>query len=76
MGSSQSKEEVIVAGNSGGQSSQINGMFPAELTGKTIVEIVVLILAAIVILWYCYQRCKKRLEKKIREEIRASQEIA
>lgn len=71
MGSSQTKEEVIVAGNSGGQTATL-GTWPA----KNIIEIVVIILGVVVVLLYCYGKCRKRFEKKIRAEIRASQELA
>lgn len=73
MGSSQSKEEIIVAGNSGGQTNSIS---LGTLSVKNVIEILVIMLAAVVIMLYCYGKCKKRFEKKIRAEIRASQDIA
>ncbi|KAJ8930734.1 hypothetical protein NQ314_016440, partial [Rhamnusium bicolor] len=73
MGNSQTKEEVIVAGNSGGQTNDMEKT--PSFSIKNVIEVVVIMLAVLVVMVFCYGRCKKRLEKKIRTEIRASQEI-
>lgn len=74
MGSTQSKEEVIIAqaGNSGGITNKTASS--PSWTVKEIAEIVVLIMAIIVIFWFCVIRCKAMLRKKIREEISRSRE--
>lgn len=73
MGGTQSKEEVIIAqaGNSGGQTNKTE-----FFSLKTIIEITVIIIAVIITILYCYGRCKKGLLKKVRREIRASQDLA
>lgn len=73
MGSSQTKEEVIIAqaGNSGGNTV---GTGNGSLI-KIAIEIAVMIICCIIMMVYCFGKCKKRLEKKIRAEITRSQEI-
>lgn len=75
MGSNSSKEEkeVIItqAGNSGGISTNIQGKF-------SLVEICVFILVIFMVLvlgYFIWNYCKKRLEKKIRREVTRSQEL-
>lgn len=78
MGKNQSKEvkeEIIIAqaGNSGGSTttqSQSNGVSRWEVAALLIATIIVL-----GVLFYCYRKVKKNLEKKIRTEIRRSQEF-
>lgn len=73
MGSSQSKEEVIIAqaGNSGGVKNNVES---SSWSIKEIAELVVLMMAIIVIFWFCVSRCKATIRKKIREEISKSRE--
>lgn len=70
MGSSQTKEEVIIAqaGNSGNAKGQTH--FSIMDVGFFTVAAVVLV----IILLFCYGKCKKKLERKIREEISRSRE--
>lgn len=72
MGTSQSKEEVIIAqaGNSGGQTNKTD-----FLSIQHMVEIAFLVLGVIAIVAYCLRKCKKLLRKSIQEQIRASQEL-
>jgi hypothetical protein len=72
MGKTQSKEEVIIAqaGNSGGETNGQSGF-----TTKNIMEIVSMLLVLIIIGTYIYEKCKKKLAKKINRQIRASQEL-
>lgn len=74
MGTSQSKEEVIIAqaGNSGGATGATNET--TSLSAKEICEIVVTVLAVLVILAVFIRKCKKILERKIRAEIARSRE--
>lgn len=74
MGTTQSKEEVIIAqaGNSGGQT---NGVSFNAMGVKEIMEMVMIIICIIIILVYCHGKCKKQLEKKVRREIVRSQEL-
>lgn len=77
MGKTQSKEEVIIAqsGNSGGQTSTTS---QENDKGVSRLEVFMwifctIILAALFV--YCCIRIKKGIEKKIRREIRRSQEL-
>lgn len=72
MGKNQSKEEIVIAqaGNSGGQTSDID-----KFTIKNWLEVAVVVLALGVIIAYLYGKCRKRIHKKIRDEIRASQQL-
>lgn len=72
MGSSQSKEEVIIsqAGNSGGQTNAL------QFGIKEVLEIIVVIVCMGVIVGCCYVKCRKWFEKKIRREIIKSQDLA
>lgn len=74
MGSSQSKEEVIIsqAGNSG---SVTNGMFNGVSLGQQILIIVLGGLIVAIIMVFCWFQVKKMLEKKIRREITRSQNL-
>lgn len=65
------REEVIIAqaGNSGGTSNNITFSI-SELMG-----IMAFVIVMILILLVIFRLCRKRLEKKIRAELRRSQEI-
>lgn len=73
MGSSQTKEELVIAqaGNTGSNAIESG----SGLSSKIIIEMVASILGCITVIVYCFGKCKKRLEKKIRAEITRSQEI-
>lgn len=73
MGSTQTKEEVIIsqAGNSGGTS---NGTSFA-VSWKEAMGIVAFCAVIIIIVAYAVHKLKKHLEKKIQQEIRRSQEL-
>lgn len=78
MGKNQSKdvkEEIIIAqaGNSGGSTTS-----QSQTNGVSLLEVIALLIATVVllgILGYCFNKIKKNIERKIRLEIRRSQEL-
>ena len=79
MGTNQSKEtkeEIVIAqsGNSGGSTTSQQ----QEVTYVSLTEVVLLLVATVSFValgYYCYLKIRRNLEKKIRQEIRRSQEI-
>lgn len=73
MGYNQSKEEkeVIIsqAGNSGGTTSDV------QFGLKYITEIVVIVFIVVVIGYFLWRRCEKRMQKKMRREIIRSRDL-
>ena len=66
MGKNQSKEETVIvqSGNSGGTTASV-----AEWRVADILTVLLVVVVAVCIFAFCYVRCKKRLERKIREEV-------
>lgn len=74
MGKSQSKEEVIIAqaGNSGGESTKVGS---GNFSMGEVCSIIAIVLSLGVFIYLMVQWIMKRIQKKIRTEIRRSQEL-
>lgn len=72
MGSSQSKEEVVIAqaGNGGGQTTPA----VAAISTSEILSVIGFIMGMMAAILWTVRRCKKAFEKKIREEVGRSRE--
>lgn len=75
MGAKQSKEEIIIAqaGNSGGVTNSVDSV--GHLTLWQGIGLVFFGIVMVFVILYCYGCAKKRVESKIRREIRRSQEL-
>lgn len=73
MGSSQSKEEVVIAqaGNGGGQTTPAS---VAAISTSEILSVIGFIMGMMAAILWTVRRCKKAFEKKIREEVGRSRE--
>lgn len=77
MGKTWSKEEIVIAqaGNSGGQSLDAENKGHHGYSTTEVLAIVAFILAIAILLFLGYRKMKQLIEKKIRMEIRRSQEL-